>query len=100
MGSINHYFCNHCDEDQIAYHGIGMMYPINKIDIRVFGCYDCGIVYNGNINKDSLCRPKCKKEALELNFHNKMNQHPFNALAVKPVNSFLKILEIGINNFT
>jgi predicted Zn-ribbon and HTH transcriptional regulator len=70
MGSINHYFCNHCDEDQIAYYGIGMMYPINKIDIRVFGCYDCGIVYNGNINKDSLCCPKCKKEALELNFHN------------------------------
>ena len=34
MGSINHYFCNHCDEDQIAYHGIGMMYPINKIKGR------------------------------------------------------------------
>ena len=37
MGSINHYLCNHCDEDQIAYHGIGMMYPINNIDIRILG---------------------------------------------------------------
>lgn len=71
MGSINHYLCNHCDDvDLLIFHGIGMMYPIDNIDIRVFGCYDCGIVYDININKDPLCCPKCKKEAQELNFYN------------------------------
>ena len=71
MGSIIHYLCNHCDDvDLVVFHGIGMMYPINNIDRRVFGCYDCGIVYDININKDSLCCPKCKKEAQELNFYN------------------------------
>ena len=71
MGSINHYLCNHCDDvDLVVFHGIGMMYPINNIDRRVFGCYDCGIVFDVNINKDPLCCPKCKKEAQDLNFHN------------------------------
>lgn len=71
MGSINHYLCNYCDDvDLLVFHGIGMMYPINNIDRRVFGCYDCGIVFDVNINKDPLCCPKCKKEAQDLNFHN------------------------------
>ena len=70
MGIIYQYSCNSCPDiwGTINY-GIGMMYPISKIDNRLFGCYDCGKVFDRNINKKFNRCPDCRKKPTELVFH-------------------------------
>ena len=72
MGMIYQYSCSSCpDILGTIYYGIGMMYPISKVDNRLFGCYDCGEVFGRNINKKFNRCPNCKKKPKELVFHEK-----------------------------
>ena len=72
MGMIYQYSCSSCSHILgTIYYGIGMMYPISKVDNRLFGCYDCGEVFERNINKKFNRCPNCKKKPKELVFHEK-----------------------------
>ena len=67
MGQIIRYSCKHCfDIFGTVYYGIGMMFFENNNEYRLFGCYECGKVFERNINvKFNRC-PKCRKKPIEL----------------------------------
>ena len=69
MGMIYEFSCNNCSEIRgTTYYGVGMMFPETNEDFRLFNCYDCGEVFERNINKKFNRCPKCKKKPMELIF--------------------------------
>ena len=67
MGTFYHLRCSKCNEfDKTVSYGIGMMYPVNQADYRLFTCKQCGDLFERNINKKFNRCPKCKMKAIEI----------------------------------